>query len=47
MKKKTRKKLEILERRIKKLEKTRQRIKVVGFDYLYNHHDDNDYDDDE
>ena len=45
MGKKTRKKLKILEARIQKLEKTKQRIRVVGFDYLYNHHDDNEYDD--
>jgi len=44
-KKKLRKKLEELQKRVSALEKTKHKIRPIGFDYLYNHHDENEYDD--
>jgi len=41
---KLKKKIKKLKKRVEKLEKSKPEIKPIGFDYLYNHHDDNDYD---
>ena len=48
MKNKTKKKIRKLEDRIKKLEDNQKPVvRQIGFDYLYNYHDENEYDDDE
>jgi hypothetical protein len=41
---KLKKKIKKLKKRLEKLEKSKPEIKQIGFDYLYNYHDDNDYD---
>lgn len=46
MKKKVKKRLKNLTKRIEALEK-KPEIRSIGFDYLYNYHDDNEYDDEE
>lgn len=45
MKKKHKKQIRKLEDRIKKLEDNQKpAVRQIGFDYLYNHHDENEYD---
>jgi BMFP domain-containing protein YqiC len=46
MKKKTKKRIKKLEARIKALEDNQQpTVRQIGFDYLYNYHYENEYDD--
>ena len=44
-KKKIKKKLKKLESRIRSIEKKETNIRSIGFEYLSNHHDENEYDD--
>jgi len=44
-KKKLKKKIEKLEKRLSAIESSKPKIRHIGFEYLYNHHDENEFDD--